>query len=92
MPFISDRHVEVHVCQPDIAGDPGAAFAANARDGMLEKQRGRRQHSKGSTRGTVITQHVELPMAHASARRERQGHAQAPQQQDASPHRAWAGQ
>ena len=22
-PFISDRHVEVHVSQPDIAGDPG---------------------------------------------------------------------
>ena len=43
----------------------------------------RRQHPRSSTRGTVITQHVELPMARASVRRKRQGHAQAPQQEDA---------
>ena len=37
-PFISDGHVEVS-CLPDIAGDPGVAFAANAR-----------RHARGAAR------------------------------------------
>eukprot|EP00439_Symbiodinium_sp_Y106_P056877 s2756_g8.t1 len=57
-PFIRDRHVEVHFCQPDIAGDPGAAFTANARDGMLERQR-----ALISIRVKVVTQYTKRSRA-----------------------------
>eukprot|EP00439_Symbiodinium_sp_Y106_P086980 s2122_g37.t1 len=88
--FISDGHVEVHVCQPDIAGDIGRPWR------RLRGKRARR-HAREAPRAST-TQHVELPMARASARRKWQRHAQAPQQEDAEqgardpPHYSWAGQ
>jgi len=30
-----DRHIHSHVCEPDVAGNPGASFPADSRDGVL---------------------------------------------------------
>jgi len=38
-PFVRDRHIEVHVGEPDVASDPGTGLATDSRDGMLKGQR-----------------------------------------------------
>ena len=48
-PFVRDRHIEVHVRKPDVAGDPGAGLATDSRDGMLKGQRARGEDTRGST-------------------------------------------
>ena len=70
-PCVSDWHIEVHVGQPDVTGDPRAGFTADARDFMLEGQGARRQDPGGGAGGTMIAQGIKLSMAGASARRER---------------------
>ena len=57
-------------------------FTAYPRDGVLEGQRASGQNARGSTGRAVVTERVQYPVAAASARCEREGQAQAPQQQD----------
>ena len=47
-PFVRDRHIEVHVRKPDVAGDPGAGLATDSRDGMLKGQHARGEDTRGS--------------------------------------------
>ena len=51
-------------------------------DGVLERQRASGQNARGGTGRAVVTERVQYPVAAASARCEREGQAQAPQQQD----------
>ena len=78
----ADRNVQVHVREPDVACHSGASFTAYPRDGVLEGQRAGGQNARGSTGRAVVTERVQYPVAAASARCEREGQAQAPQQQD----------
>ncbi|CAE7405242.1 unnamed protein product, partial [Symbiodinium sp. KB8] len=32
---VCDRHIDIHVCKPDVAGNPGASLPANSRDGVF---------------------------------------------------------
>ena len=34
-PGVCDEHIDIHVCKPDVAGNPGASLPADSRDGML---------------------------------------------------------
>ena len=34
-PGVCDGHIDIHVCKPDVAGNPGASLPADSRDGML---------------------------------------------------------
>ena len=62
--------------------DPRASFAADARDGMLQGQRTGGEHARRRTGGAVVAERVEHTVAAASARCEREGESQAPQQKD----------
>ena len=44
-PFVRDRHIEVHVRKPDVAG---VGLATDPRDGMLKGQRPRGEDTRGS--------------------------------------------
>ena len=57
-------------------------FHGIPRDGVLERQRASGQNARGGTGRAVVTEGVEYPVAASSARCEREGQAQAPQQQD----------
>ena len=48
-PFVRDRHVEVHVRKPDVAGDTGTGLTTDSRDGMLKGQHARGEDIRGST-------------------------------------------
>ena len=71
----SARHIDVHVCEADVAGDPRAGLLADASNSVLEGQSG--QDPRGDTRGAVVTERVQLPPTVASAQREREGEPQA---------------
>ena len=34
-PRVSDRHIDIHVCEADVAGNPGASLPADSRNGVL---------------------------------------------------------
>ena len=81
-PLVGDRNVKIHVCEAHVACDPRASFAADARDGMLQGQRTGGEHARRRTGGAVVAERVEHTLAAASARCEREGESQAPQQKD----------
>ena len=70
-PCIGNRHIDIHVCEPDVAGDPGTALPDTLMP-VLEGEGAGGQDPRGGTRGTVVTERVELPLTAASARRERE--------------------
>ena len=81
-PLVGDRNVKIHVCEAHVACDRRASFAADARDGMLQGQRTGGEHARRRTGGAVVAERVEHTVAAASARCEREGESQAPQQKD----------
>ena len=70
-PCIGNRHIDIHVCEPDVAGDPGTALPDTLMP-VLEGEGAGGQDPRGGTRGTVVTERVELLLTAASARRERE--------------------
>ena len=81
-PLVRDRHIEVHVRKPDVSGDLHDRPARRHAQGAAWGQRTRGQDPRGGAGRAVVTERVKLPVAAASARREREGKSQAAQQQN----------
>ena len=79
-PPVRDRDLDIHVSDPDIAGDTGSGLTAHPRDGPFEWQRSRREHPRCSARAAVVSQNVQASVAAAHTRGQRERESQASEQ------------
>ena len=70
-PCIGHRHIDIHVCEPHVAGDPRAGLPADSHHSVLEGQGAGGQDPRSGTRGAVVTERAKLPPKAAFARRRR---------------------
>ena len=82
-PRISDRNINVHVSDADIARDAGPSLATYTGQGTFQRQRTGREHARCGAGRAVVPEGVKAAAAAAGARSERQRETQATEQENA---------